>query len=84
VSFGIKPFTIHDMRRTSSTLLHEKGYPSDVIEKALNHTIGGVRGVYNRAEYADQRKKMLQFWADYIDSLASERKVLIGNFGRVS
>jgi site-specific recombinase XerD len=84
VSFGIKPFTIHDMRRTSSTLLHEKGYPSDVIEKALNHTIGGVRGVYNRAAYADQRKKMLQFWADYIDSLASERKVLIGNFGRVS
>lgn len=40
------------------------------MEKALNHTIGGVRGVYNRAEYAEQRKKMLQFWADYIDRLA--------------
>ena len=53
VSFAIPLFTIHDMRRTGSTLLHEKGFPSDVIEKALNHTIGGVRGVYNRAEYSD-------------------------------
>jgi integrase len=31
---------------------------------ALNHTIGGVRGVYNRAEYAEQRREMLQAWAD--------------------
>jgi integrase len=84
VSFSIKPFTIHDMRRTGSTLLHEKGYPSDVIEKALNHTIGGVRGVYNRAEYSDQRKKMLQFWADYIEGLASEKKILVGNFNRAA
>ena len=84
VSFSIKPFTIHDMRRTGSTLLHEKGFPSDVIEKSLNHTIGGVRGVYNKAQYSDQRRKMLQFWGDYVEGLASERKVLIGNFGRVS
>jgi len=46
----IPAFTIHDLRRTASTLLHENGWPSDVVEKALNHTIGGVRGVYNRAE----------------------------------
>jgi len=35
-----------------------------VVEKALNHTIGRVRGVYNRAEYAPHRREMLQFWAD--------------------
>ena len=84
VSFAIEPFTIHDMRRTGSTLLHEKGFSSDVIEKALNHTIGGVRGIYNRAQYSDQRRKMLQFWADYVEGLASEKKILHGNFGRVS
>jgi integrase len=84
VSFAIPPFTIHDMRRTGSTLLHEKGFPSDVIEKALNHTIGGVSGVYNRAEYSDQRRKMLQFWADYVEGLASEKKILIGNFDRAA
>jgi integrase len=82
IHFEIPPFTIHDMRRTGSTLLHEKGFSSDVIEKALNHTIGGVRGVYNRAEYAEQRKKMLQFWGDYVEGIASEKKVLIGNFSR--
>ncbi len=71
------------MRRTGSTLLHEKGFPSDVIEKALNHTIGGVREVYNRAKYSDQRRKMLQFWADYVEGLASEKKILVGNFNRI-
>jgi integrase len=81
ITFDLAPFTIHDLRRTASTLLHENGFPADVIEKALNHTIGGVRGVYNRAEYAEQRRKMLQFWGDYIEELASEKKVLLGNFG---
>lgn len=69
VNFPIPPFTIHDMRRTASTLLNEQGFSSDVIEKALNHTIGGVRGVYNRAEYAEPRKQMLQSWADYVEKL---------------
>jgi len=65
----IPAFTIHDLRRTASTLLNEKGWPADVVEKALNHTVGGVRGVYNRAEYANQRREMLQFWADFVEDL---------------
>ncbi|RIQ34685.1 site-specific integrase [Bordetella avium] len=65
----IPAFTIHDLRRTASTLLHEAGWSSDVVEKALNHTIGGVRGVYNRAEYAKQRREMLQTWGDFIDDV---------------
>ena len=72
VNFGLPPFTIHDSRRTASTILHEKEFPSDVIEKALNHSIGGVRGVYNRAEYAEQRRTMLQFWADYVEKVATK------------
>ncbi len=63
----VPAFTIHDLRRTASTLLHEQGWPSDVVEKALNHTIGGVRGVYNRAEYAGQRREMLQAWASFVE-----------------
>ncbi len=74
INFPLDPFTIHDLRRTGSTRLHEMGFPSDVIEKALNHTIGGIRGVYNRAEYADQRKQMLQAWADFVESLQSNGK----------
>ncbi|EQP49858.1 tyrosine-type recombinase/integrase [Escherichia coli] len=63
----IQGFTVHDMRRTASTLLHEAGYPSDWIEKALAHEQKGVRAVYNKAEYARQRAWMLQQWADMID-----------------
>jgi integrase len=75
-------FTIHDLRRTASTLLHENGWSSDVVEKTLNHNIGGVRGVYNRAAYADQRHGMLQYWADFIESLIVEGNVVMGRFGQ--
>lgn len=72
VKFHMPHFTIHDLRRTAATLLSEAGYPPDVIEKALNHTIKGVRGVYNRAEYGEQRKAMLQAWADMVDKWRAE------------
>ena len=55
------------MRRTASTHLHEAGFSSDMIEKALNHTIEGVRGEYNRAQYASQRRVMLQLRSDMVD-----------------
>ncbi|SPU48687.1 Putative prophage CPS-53 integrase [Bordetella trematum] len=45
--------------------------------QALNHTIGDVRGVYNRAEYAEQRREMLQAWADYIDGLAPSANLVV-------
>lgn len=60
-------FSPHDLRRTASTLLHEAGYNSDWIEKCLAHEQKGVRAVYNKAEYAGQRRTMLQEWADMID-----------------
>jgi len=74
--FGQERFTIHDLRRTASTILHEQGWNTDVIEKALNHTMRGVRGIYNRAEYLDQRREMLQAWADFLDALKAGAKVV--------
>ncbi len=63
----LEPFTPHDFRRTASTFLHEAGYNTDWIEKSVAHEQKGVRAVYNKAEYADQRRQMLQDWADMID-----------------
>ena len=60
-------FGPHDLRRTASTLLHEAGYNTDWIEKCLAHEQKGVRAVYNKAEYREQRMEMLQDWADMID-----------------
>ena len=62
--------TVHGFRSTASTLLHEKGFNPDVIESLLAHQDNNkVRAAYNRAEYLDERRKILQWWADYLDSL---------------
>jgi integrase len=81
LTFDMDPLTIHDLRRTGATLLTERGFNRDVIEKALSHEPVGIRAVYIVAEYAEQRKKMLQFWADFVEGIASERQVIVGQFG---
>lgn len=80
----VRDFVIHDFRRTASTHLHEAGFNSDWIEKSLAHETKGIRGVYNRAQYADQRREMLQWWADFVDSQIQDGcgKVIIGSFGK--
>ncbi|MDX8468498.1 tyrosine-type recombinase/integrase [Mesorhizobium sp. VK25A] len=71
----LAPFTVHDLRRTGSTLLNEIGFNRDWIEKCLAHEDGrSSRGVYNRAEYELQRRHMLQEWADMVDSWTAGRK----------
>lgn len=83
LELDVRDFVIHDFRRTASTLLHEAGFNSDWIEKSLAHEQKGIRGVYNRAQYAEQRRDMLQWWADFVDSQIEEgRKVIIGHFGK--
>src|SRR5690606_36634061 len=57
---SLAKFGPHDLRRTASTLLHESGYNTDWIEKYLAHEQKGVRAVYNKAEYREQRAAMLQ------------------------
>ena len=54
------------------TLLNELGYEADYIEKQLAHNPRDkIRGVYNRAEYLPERRKMMQEWADYLTALRS-------------
>lgn len=85
LDLDVRDFVLHDFRRTASTHLHEAGFVSDVIEKALAHEQGGVRGIYNRAQYAEQRKEMLQWWANFVDAQIEEgRKVVIGRFGKAA
>jgi len=68
----LEPFTVHDLRRTGSTLLNEAGFNGEWIEKCLAHQEGrSSRSVYNKAEYADQRRHMLQEWANMIDAWAA-------------
>jgi len=65
----LEPFTVHDLRRTGSTLLNEIGFNRDWIEKCLAHEDGrSSRSIYNKAEYAEQRRHMLQEWANMVDA----------------
>lgn len=61
-------FSVHDLRRTASSLLNEAGFNRDWIEKCLAHEESDVRSVYNKAEYGEQRRVMLQAWADMVDA----------------
>lgn len=62
--------TIHGFRHMASTLLNEMGcWNPDAIEAALTHKMPGVRGIYNQAQYLQERHKMMQAWADHLDNL---------------
>ncbi len=72
-SLPLEPFTVHDLRRTASTLLHEMGFNSDWIEKGLAHEERSSRGVYNKAEFEAQRRHMAQQWSDAVDAWEAGR-----------
>lgn len=59
--------TIHGIRATCSTLLHEREFNTDWIEAQLAHSDGSIRGVYNAARYLSQRRTMMQWWSDFIE-----------------
>jgi integrase len=71
----LEAFTVHDLRRTGSTLLNELGFNSDWIEKCLAHEDGrSSRGVYNKAEYEVQRRHMMQEWSDIVGAWVAAEK----------
>ena len=60
-------------RSVASTLLNEQGWAPDVIETQLAHApADSVRAAYNRAAWLDDRRRMLQAWADYLDQLKAQ------------
>lgn len=75
----IPDFTVHDLRRTASTHLNEQGFNSDAIEACLNHTMRGVRGIYNKAKYEKERIEMMQKWSSYIFSVIYEQNLIFFN-----
>jgi len=69
--------TAHGFRTTASTLLNEQGWSPDAIERQLAHAPRDqVRAAYNRAQYLEERRRMMQSWADYLDSLKSGAQVI--------
>ena len=72
--------TVHGFRATASTILNESGFNRDAIERQLAHVEGNkVRAAYHRSEYLDERRTMMQWWANYLGTLSREVGVVPAN-----
>jgi integrase len=78
----IKPWRLHDLRRTVASGLARLGQPVHVIEAVLNHRSGeisGIAAIYNRHSYLSEKRRALQSWGQFILGLAagtSEEKLV--------
>jgi integrase len=75
-----RTLTVHGLRSTAASALQEMGFPSEVINRQLAHTVKGAAGDYLRADFIDARRQMLQHWADYLDATAVGNKILPAGF----
>lgn len=75
----------HGFRATAASILNETGFNPDAIERQLSHQErNGVRAAYtHHARYLEERYKMMQWWADYLDEIRATNKVvpLFANIG---
>jgi integrase len=77
LGYAKEELTGHGFRSMASTLLNEHGWNRDAIERQLAHAErDSVRAAYNYAEHLVERRKMMQEWADYLDSLKTGAKIL--------
>jgi integrase len=77
LGYASDEMTGHGFRSMASTLLNENGWNRDAIERQLAHgERDAVRAAYNYAEFLPERRKMMQWWADYLDSLAKGAQVI--------
>ncbi|MCG2573205.1 tyrosine-type recombinase/integrase [Acinetobacter sp. ME22] len=67
--------TPHGFRHIASTLLNNKGFDERHIETALAHVKDGVAGVYNKAQYLNDRKHLMQWYADHLEQLADDKVI---------
>ena len=69
---AVKPWRLHDIRRTVATRMADLGVQPHVIEAVLNHYSGhrsGVAGIYNRSVYEREVRAALALWADHVRAL---------------
>ncbi|RMH10647.1 MAG: DUF4102 domain-containing protein [Gammaproteobacteria bacterium] len=77
LGYGKDEICAHGFRAMASTILHEQGWNTDVIERQLAHKEGNaIKGAYNHARHLPERRKMMQQWADYLDALRDGAQVI--------
>jgi integrase len=66
---SVTGWTNHDLRRTARSLMSRAGVDPDHAERALSHTIGGIRGTYDRHEFYNEKKRAFEALAAQIDRI---------------
>jgi integrase len=75
---GVTGFSLHDLRRTARSLMSRAGVPTDHAERCLGHVIGGVRGVYDRHEYLEEKRLAFEALAAQIERIIHPRDNVVG------
>jgi integrase len=71
---GVTGWRVHDLRRTSRSLMSRAGVRPDIAERVMGHAIGGVEGTYDRFQYRDEKADALQRLAALIDGIVRSRE----------
>jgi integrase len=69
---GVRGWTLHDLRRTARSLMSRAGVPTDHAERCLGHVIGGVRGVYDRHDFRDEKRRAFEALASLVERIVAE------------
>lgn len=76
-SVSLEPWTFHDLRRTAASGMARLSVPVHVVEAVLNHKSGSIKGVaavYNRYDYAEEKRDALTAWSEYVKALVAKGK----------
>jgi integrase len=66
---GVTGWRLHDLRRTARSLLSRAGVDADIAERCLAHTIGGIRQIYDRHQYLDEKRRAFEALAALLDRI---------------
>jgi integrase len=70
----LRHWTLHDLRRTARSLMSRAGVSADVAERCLAHVIHGVRGVYDRHAYLEEKRDAFAKLAGLVQGIVAERQ----------
>jgi len=66
---GVSGWRLHDLRRTARTLLSRAGVRPDIGEMCLGHTVGGIRGIYDRHAFIDEKRAAFESLSGLIERI---------------
>jgi integrase len=81
IACGVADWTLHDLRRTARSLLSRAGVASDIAEICLGHVLPGVRGVYDRHEYHEEKKRAFEALAAQIARIVDPKDNVVAMRG---